>query len=68
MVTKDRDFRNIHLLRSTPRRLLVVATGNISNNYLLVLFDQHLDAIVAGLEESQFVELASDRLIVYGGR
>ncbi|MDP9442514.1 MAG: DUF5615 family PIN-like protein [Actinomycetota bacterium] len=68
VVTKDRDFRDSHLLRSTPRRLLVVATGNIDNNDLLSLFDQHLDAIVVGLEESQFVELASDRLIVHGGR
>ncbi len=30
------------------------------------LFDQHLDAIVAAMEEANFVELASDRLIVHG--
>ena len=27
VVTKDRDFRDTHLLHRTPRRLLVVATG-----------------------------------------
>jgi predicted nuclease of predicted toxin-antitoxin system len=39
VVTKDRDFRDSHLLSDTPRRLLVVATGNISNNALLELFE-----------------------------
>ncbi|HEY0813740.1 MAG TPA: DUF5615 family PIN-like protein [Pseudonocardia sp.] len=28
VVTKDRDFRDGHLLAGSPRRLLVVATGN----------------------------------------
>lgn len=31
VVTKDRDFRDGHLLGRSPRRLLVVATGNITN-------------------------------------
>jgi predicted nuclease of predicted toxin-antitoxin system len=38
VVSKDRDFRDGHLLRGTPARLLVVATGNISNDDLLGLF------------------------------
>jgi predicted nuclease of predicted toxin-antitoxin system len=37
VVTKDRDFRDGHLLARSPRRLLVVATGNITNAALLVL-------------------------------
>jgi len=68
VVTKDRDFRDSHLLRSTPRRLLIVATGNITNNDLLALFDRHLEAIVAALDEVRFVELANDRLIVHEDR
>jgi predicted nuclease of predicted toxin-antitoxin system len=31
VVTKDRDFRDGHLLRRSPRRLLIVSTGNITN-------------------------------------
>jgi len=30
VVSKDRDFRNSHFLKGSPRRLLVVHTGNIS--------------------------------------
>jgi hypothetical protein len=46
----------------------VVATGNITNNDLLALFDQHLDSIVAALDEARFVELGPDRLIVHEDR
>jgi len=35
--TKDRDFREGHLLQGSPQRLLVVATGNITNDALLSL-------------------------------
>jgi predicted nuclease of predicted toxin-antitoxin system len=46
VVTKDRDFRDGHLLSGSPRRLLVVATGNITNTELLALFQNNLDTIV----------------------
>jgi predicted nuclease of predicted toxin-antitoxin system len=62
VVTKDRDFREPHLLAGTPRQLLVVATGNITNDALLSLFELHLDAIVAAFKEADFVELSHDAL------
>jgi predicted nuclease of predicted toxin-antitoxin system len=68
VVTKDRDFRDSHLLRGTPRRLLIVATGNIANDDLLALFERHLETIVSALEEVTFAELESDRLVVHGGQ
>lgn len=68
VVTKDRDFRDGHLLHSTPRRLLIVATGNISNDSLLALFSEHLEAIVTALDEVRFVELSPDRLIFHEDR
>lgn len=68
VVTKDRDFRDSHLLTRSPRRLLVVATGNITNDALLALFGKHLDAIVAALDEGDFVELGLDALVVHRRR
>lgn len=65
VVTKDRDFRDSHLLRSKPGRLLIVTTGNISNSELIALFDEHLEALTTALEEAHFVELQADRLIVH---
>lgn len=68
LVTKDRDFRDSHLLTSSPRRLLVVATGNITNDALLALFGNHLDAIVTMLTEADFVELGPDSLVMHRRR
>ena len=67
LVTKDRDFRDGHLLARTPQQLLVVATGNITNNELLSLFELHLTAVVSGFEEADFAELSQDALAL-GGR
>lgn len=68
VVTKDRDFRDGHLLSRSPQRLLVVATGNIPNTALLALFETHLDTIASALEEADFVELGPDTLIVHRRR
>lgn len=65
VVTKDRDFREGHLLRGSPARLLVVATGNISNDDLLGLFTTYYDSIVDAFDQSSFVELGPDKLVVH---
>lgn len=67
VVTKDRDFRDGHLLGGSPRRLLVVATGNITNSALLALFTGHLAEIVAAFDEVDFVELRPAALVLHGG-
>lgn len=68
VVTKDRDFRDEHLLKGAPRKLLIVATGNISNHALLMLFHHHLDAITSALTEADFVELGAAFLAVHPRR
>lgn len=68
VVTKDRDFRDGHLLASTPRRLLVVATGNITNTALPALFRDNLDVVVAALEGADFVELGPKALVMHQRR
>jgi predicted nuclease of predicted toxin-antitoxin system len=65
LVTKDRDFRDSHLLRRSPQRLLVVATGNITNSDLLSLFDANLVSIIEALNEASFVEMGQTGLIVH---
>lgn len=35
LITKDQDFRNSFLLNSTPKKLLKIGLGNISNDKLL---------------------------------
>lgn len=64
VVTKDQDFRDGHLLARSPRRLLVVTTGNITNDALLSLFETHFDAIVSALERADYVELSQTTLAI----
>lgn len=68
VITKDRDFRDGHLLSGSPRRLLVVATGNISNATLLALFEANLQSVVSALGEADFVELGPNALVVHRRR
>lgn len=68
VVTKDRDFRDGYLLAGSPERLLVVATGNITNMALLSLFETRLRGIVAALEEADFVEPGPEFLVVHQRR
>ena len=68
VVTKDRDFRDGHLLSGSPRRLLIVATGNITNTTLLGLFEANLDAVVGALGDADFVELGPEAMIVHRRR
>jgi predicted nuclease of predicted toxin-antitoxin system len=68
VVTKDADFRNSHLLSGSPRRLLIVTTGNITNDALLELVGAGLAGITHAFEPSDFVELGPDALIVHRRR
>ena len=68
VISKDNDFRASHLLRGTPRRLLIVSTGNITNRDLLALFEHHLDAITSAFETANLVELSPEHLTILDER
>jgi predicted nuclease of predicted toxin-antitoxin system len=65
VVTKDRDFVNSFAIRRVPAQLLLVTTGNISNQDLEQLFLTHLPQIEAALTTNQFVELSSAQLTIH---
>ncbi len=57
LVTKDTDFVDSIIVRNEPYRLLLITTGNISNNELEALMLRNFDAIAQGFEEYLFIEL-----------
>jgi predicted nuclease of predicted toxin-antitoxin system len=65
VVTKDRDFRDGHLLHRAPRRLWLISTGNITNDDLLGLIATHLDVVVGALDEVAFIELEPTQLVLH---
>ncbi len=65
VVTKDSDFVNSHIISASPKKLLLISTGNISNKVLLELFERHIGAITLALNESNFVELNQQGLVIH---
>ena len=65
VVTKDEDFVTQFLLRGAPPKLLLVSTGNISNDALSRLMAANLAALVAALAEHDFVELSASAITIH---
>ena len=64
LVTKDLEFADSFLLRHEPQRLLLVSTGNITNDELETLFAVNLSKIVEAFDSYAFVELDRSGLSV----
>ncbi len=45
LITKDQDFRNSFLLRRTPKKLVRVCLGNLSNDKLIAIFDKNINQL-----------------------
>ena len=65
VVTKDDDFVQSYLVNGRPSRLLLVSTGNISNDDLEGIFQAHLDSLLSAFMTGRFVELGKDFLTVH---
>lgn len=65
VVTKDADFRDSHLIKGEPHKLLLVSTGNIRNADLLGLLAKNLERIVAAFQLHSFVELDRNHLTIH---
>lgn len=66
LVTKDSDFVDSHLLQGRPTRLLLISTGNVSNQDLEQLIVPLIPAIVLEFQAHTFLELDRAGLIVRG--
>lgn len=65
VVTKDDDFVQSYLVTGRPQGLLLVSTGNISNDKLELIVRAHIRAIATAFESASFVELGRESLTVH---
>ncbi|WP_353959463.1 DUF5615 family PIN-like protein [Mucilaginibacter flavus] len=64
VVTKDEDFKNSHFINKTPKKLIRITLGNISNSELIILFNQHLSLILQLSQKKVFyIEISRERII-----
>ena len=66
VVTKDADFVDSHVLNARPAKLLLVSTGNISNQDLEALAVPLIPDIVRAFQTSSFLELGRSGIVVRG--
>jgi predicted nuclease of predicted toxin-antitoxin system len=66
VVTKDEDFVDSHILHARPAKLLLVSTGNISNQDLEALMVPLIPDIVREFQTHSFIELGRAGIIVRG--
>jgi predicted nuclease of predicted toxin-antitoxin system len=62
--SKDADFIQSHLLQATPKKLLVIATGNIRNPELAQLVLQTLPSLKSLFAINSLIELHRSALII----
>ena len=63
LITKDGDFRDSHLLRGTPKLLLRLVLGNISNDELVTLIESFWPEIVKASQADRcYLELSRNGL------
>ncbi len=65
VITKDADFVQSFLLQGRPHKLLLVNTGNITNDELLALFEMRRAQLVELFASSSYVEMTRGFLIVH---
>jgi predicted nuclease of predicted toxin-antitoxin system len=65
VITKDEDFKNSHFVKKSPKKVIRVTLGNISNTELITLFDKYLPFILPlTLKSEIYIEVSSHQLII----
>ena len=63
LITKDGDFRDSHFLRGTPKLLLRLVLGNVSNDELVTLIKSFWPEIAKASQEDRcYLELSRNGL------
>jgi predicted nuclease of predicted toxin-antitoxin system len=65
VVTKDNDFVTSFLLHGAPPKLLLISTGNISNDQLSKLLASNLSTLENALSKNDFVELNALTIVIH---
>ena len=63
VTTKDTDFLNSFYLQKNPQRLLIITTGNITNNKLCDLILANIEKIEELFNDCNLVELNNQEII-----
>jgi predicted nuclease of predicted toxin-antitoxin system len=66
VISKDVDFLETFIVKSEPKKLIMVKTGNIVNKNLLNLIAQNFEMLITMIERSNLVEISREELAEHG--
>lgn len=58
VISKDVDFLESFMVKSEPKKLIIVKTGNILNRHLIKLFEENLEVLVQMISRSDLIEVS----------
>jgi predicted nuclease of predicted toxin-antitoxin system len=65
VITKDEDFKNSHFISKTPKKVIRVALGNISNADLIKIFEKYMPFILPVSQKSSlYIEFDKEQIVV----
>ncbi|MDB5141483.1 MAG: hypothetical protein JWQ66_196 [Mucilaginibacter sp.] len=65
VVTKDTDFKNSHFINKTPKKVIRITLGNISNSDLMALVISYLPFILPlSVRDSFYIELSHGQITI----
>ena len=65
VISKDSDFLDNYILDGSPKKLLIVSTGNINNRNLIQLFEKNLESLKSLFEENSVIEIDEEEIQVH---
>ena len=65
VILKDSDFLDNYILDGSPKKLLIVSTGNINNRNLIQLFEKNLETLKSLFEEHSVIEIDEEEIQVH---
>jgi predicted nuclease of predicted toxin-antitoxin system len=65
LLTKDDDFLRSFLIEQKPPKLILIKTGNISNEVLMGIFDKGFDVIISLIKQHSMIEISKEEIIVH---
>lgn len=65
VISKDSDFFDTYILSETPKKLLIISTGNIKNQNLIKLFEKNLNTLKSLFKTYSVLEINENEILVH---
>ncbi|MEB2786250.1 DUF5615 family PIN-like protein [Algoriphagus persicinus] len=63
LITKDLDFLESQMVKGEPEKLVLIKTGNIKNQDLLILIEKNLELVIRLLKNCDLLEVWRDEIV-----